>query len=204
MKYVVKRILSWLLMQVVASDIENATLMDSKGRFIKPFHPECKDIDLEVIAIALSRIMRFFGQTKLSVAQHSVNMARIFIWQKQYEQARQALMHELPEVFMGDLATPLKKAFPMHKEIEEALIKKAFNCLGLRYPIATEVHVLDKAIMINEAVEHMPNKEYWHSIGAWVDDELLLFNSGVDFEPWSSEKAYEEFMSTARDLNLIS
>ena len=44
MKHIVKRVLSWLLMKVVASDIENATLMDCKGRFIKPFHPECKDI----------------------------------------------------------------------------------------------------------------------------------------------------------------
>jgi len=51
MKRVVKRILSWLLMKVVASDIENATLMDCKGRFIKPFNPECKEIDLDHCAI---------------------------------------------------------------------------------------------------------------------------------------------------------
>ncbi|AHJ13076.1 hypothetical protein [Sulfurospirillum multivorans] len=203
MKRVVKRILSWLLMKVVASDIENATLMDSKGRFIKPFHPECKDIDLEVIAIALSRIMRFFGQTKLSVAQHCVNMARIFIFLGEIELAKQALLHEIAEAFMGDLASPLKKAFPMYKDIEERLIKKAFGCFGLSYPMAKEVHDLDKEIMIDEAVAHMPNKEHWLGFGEGLDT-ILLRTDVVDFEPWSSEKAKDEFMATAKLLNLIS
>ena len=203
MKRTIKKVLSWLLMKVVAHDIENAMLMDCKGRFIKPFHPECKDIDLEVIAIALSRIMRFFGQTKLSVAQHSVNLARIFIMLGELELAKQALLHEIGEAFMGDLASPLKKAFPMYKDIEERLIKKAFGCFGLSYPMADLVHDLDKDIMINEAVEHMPNAEYWESLGLGID-LCILAEDIADFEPWSSEKAYEEFMKVAQELGLLS
>ncbi len=203
MKRMVIRVLSWLLMKVVASDIENATLMDCKGRFIKPFHPECKDINLEVIAIALSRIMRFFGQTKLSVAQHSVNMARIFIFIGELEYAKQALLHEISEAFMGDLASPLKRAFPMYKDIEERLIKKAFGCFKLSYPMAVEVHELDKEIMINEALAHMPNAEYWERIGLGID-LCILAEDIADFEPWSSEKAYEEFMQVAKELGLLS
>lgn len=203
MKKIAKMMLSWLLMKVVANDIANATLMDSKGRFIKPFNPECKEIDLEVIAIALSRIMRFFGQTKLSVAQHSVNMARIFMFMGEIEFAKQALLHEIAEAFMGDLASPLKRAFPMYKDIEERLIKKAFGCFNLSYPMAKEVHDLDKEIMINEAVEHMPNRDYWAGLGQGLD-LCILAEHIADFKPWSSEKAKDEFMQVAKELGLLS
>jgi len=145
--------------------------------------------------------MRFFGQTKLSVAQHCVNMARIFIMLGELEHAKQALLHEIAEAFMGDLASPLKKAFPMYKDIEERLIKKAFGCFGLSYPIADIVHVLDKDIMINEAVAHMPNQLYWEKFGTGLD---LCIVGVADFEPWSSEKAYEEFMQVAKELGLVS
>lgn len=197
-----KKVLSWLLMKLLAKEIANATLMDSKGRFIQPFNPECKDLDLEVVALALSRIMRFFGQTRLSVAQHSVNMARVFIHLGEHEYAKQALLHEVAEAFMGDLASPLKKAFPMFKEIEESLIKKTFSCYGLSYPMAEQVHALDKAIMINEAIEHMPNGDFWKSLGERVDSRLLR-DAGVELEPWSSENAYKAFMSIANILKLV-
>lgn len=189
-------------MKLLAKEIANATLMDSKGRFIQPFNPECKDIDLEVVALALSRIMRFFGQTRLSVAQHSVNMARIFIHLGENEFAKQALLHEIAEAFMGDLASPLKKAFPIFKQIEESLIKKTFDCYGLSYPMAKSVHDLDKSIMINEAVEHMPNADFWNSLGSKVDGSLLSV-AEVDLEPWGEEEAYRAFMATASILKLI-
>lgn len=196
-------VLSLILLWLAKKDIQNAMLMDGTGRFIQPFHPECKDVNLEVIAIALSRIMRFFGQTKLSVAQHSVNMAKVFIFLEDKENAKQALLHEVAEAFMGDLASPLKKAFPIYKQIEESLIKKVFGCYGLSYPMSKEVHELDKDIMINEATIHMPNQEYWYGLGSGAE-EMLLNKAGVDFEPWSSEKAQHEFVTVARELELLS
>ena len=201
-KRILIKIISSLLMRLLSKYISSATLMDSKGRFIQPFNPGCRDIDLEVVALALSRIKRFFGQTKLSVAQHSVNMARVFIHLGEYEYAKEALLHEIAEAFMGDLASPLKRAFPMFKEIEESLIKKTFDCYGLSYPMAKSVHVLDKSIMINEAVEHMPNADFWNSLGSKVDEKLLQA-AQVDLTPWSDEDAFKEFMTTASILKLV-
>lgn len=80
MKKLLIKIFSISLLRLVRKELHNAMLMDSKGNFIKPFHPTCENINLEVVAIALARIKRFFGQTKLSVAQHSVNMARVFMY----------------------------------------------------------------------------------------------------------------------------
>jgi len=130
-------------------------------------------------------------------------MARIFIFIEENELAKQALLHEIAEAFMGDLASPLKKAFPMYKDIEERLIKKAFGCFNLSYPMAKEVHELDKEIMIDEAFAHMPNGAYWEKQGLGLDLCILTENI-ADFEPWSSEKAKDEFMATAKFLKLIS
>ncbi len=197
-----KRIISRVLLILTIKELASATLMDSKGNFIKPFNPECKTLDLEVVGLALSRIMRFFGQTQLSVAQHSVNMARVFIYRGETELAKQALLHEVSEAFMGDLASPLKRAFPMFKEIEESLIKKTFACYGLSYPMHKEVHVLDKQIVLNEAKVHMPKAGYWSSLGLGVDEETVQ-NAKVDLVAWSSDKAFIEFINTAKALNLL-
>ena len=90
----------------------------------------------------------------------------------------------------------------MFKEIEESLIKKTFDCYGLSYPMAKSVHVLDKSIMINEAVEHMPNADFWNSLGSKVDEKLLQA-AQVDLTPWSDEDAFKEFMTTASILKLV-
>ncbi|WP_294963391.1 hypothetical protein [Sulfurimonas sp.] len=205
MKKLLIKILSISLLWLVRNNLNNAELMDSKGNFIKPFHPDCKSVDLEVVAIALSRIKRFFGQTNLSVAQHSVNMARVFMHFGNMEYAKQALLHEISEAFMGDLASPLKAAFPLFKSIEETLIKKTFSCYGLEYPMAQDVHFLDKQIMIYEALAHMPRKEYWLSLThkEFTDKQIFSFKSIVDLDAWSEEKAFNEFMDTAKTLKLI-
>lgn len=206
MKKLLMMLLSSSLMKLVQSDLQSATLMDSKGNLIRPFNPDCVDIDLEVIAIALARIKRFFGQTKLSVAQHSVNMAKVFIAQGDTENAKQALLHEVSEAFMGDLASPLKKAFPLFKEIEESLIKKTFLCYGLNYPMSKEVHLLDKQIMIHEAIAHMPDEEFWklQPYKEFVNRRIFSTKSIVDLEAWSEDKAFQEFIETARELELIN
>lgn len=198
-----KKITSKLLMILTAKELANATLMDHKGNFVKPFnHLKCNTLDLEVVGLALSGINRFFGQTRFTVAQHSVNMARIFIYQGKTELAKQALLHEVAEAFMGDLASPVKRAFPMFKEIEESLIKKTFGCFDLTYPMHREVHELDHQIMINEAFAHMPRGDFWMSLGDCVKLQLI-FDAEVELELWSSEKAYEEFINTAKQLGLL-
>jgi hypothetical protein len=200
------KILLKLLIKVqlilVKHSLSNALLMDAKGNFIKPFNLGCSSIDLETVALSLSRTKRFFGQTNLSVAQHSINMAKIFIYQGKIEEAKQAILHEVSEAFLGDLVTPLKKAFPLYKEIEELLIKKTFKCHGLRYPISKEVNLLDKQIVINEALYHMPNKEHWLSINKPIDNQLIKA-AGVELDAWSDTRSYIEFLNILTILELL-
>lgn len=196
------KLTSKVLVWMTKKQLSEATLMDSKGNFIRPFDPTCNSLDLEIVGLALSRIMRFFGQTEMSVAQHSVSMAKIFIYLGHTEYAKQALLHEISEAFLGDLVSPLKKAFPIFKEIEESLIKKTFECYDLSYPMAESVHLLDKSIMINEACTHMPNADYWLTLGDAVDAELLE-KADIDMNAWSSQKALQEFIDVAKQLELL-
>jgi len=188
------KIFSKLMVNLVLSDLKEATLLDSKGNFFKPFNPDCETFDLEIVALALSRVKRFFGQTNLSVAQHSVMLAQHFLSRGEHEFAKQALLHEVGEAFMGDLVTPIKKAFPIFKEIEEVIMKKVFQCHDLNYPMSKEVHLADKKIMIDEALALMPRKNHWITLG-----EKL----GVEVIPWSQEEAFEKFMAMANELKLI-
>lgn len=186
-----KKILTKLIYLLIKKELQNAVLMDKKGNFFKPFDPKCTNIDLEVVALALSRVKRFFGQTNYSVAQHSVLLANYFIEKGEMENAKQALLHEVGEAFMGDLVSPIKKAFPLFKLIEESIIEKVFKCYGISYPISLEVDKADKRLMIDEAYALLPNKEHWLSMNSPL---------GVDIEVWSEEESYDEFMYLARTM----
>lgn len=201
MKKQLVRVTSLFLLWLTRKETLGAELMDAKGTFIRPFDPECERLDLETVGLALSRIMRFFGQTKMSVAQHSVNMARIFIAQGEEEFAKQALLHEVSEVFLGDLGSPVKATFPVYKMLEERILQKAFTCYGLDYPMAPAVKHLDSRIMVSEACVHMPKEEYWLSLNEGVSPRLLDA-PGVSLEAWSSEQAFAEFIATAAALGL--
>lgn len=193
LKSIIKKSLTLVTYKLIQRELNNAVLMDVKGNFFKPFNTSCSSIDLEVIALALSRVKRFFGQTDYSVAQHSVLLSKYFLQRGEIEYAKQALLHEVGEAYMGDLVSPIKKAFPIFKMIEESIIKKVFICKNITYPISKEVDLVDKRIMVDEGIALLPNKDYWISL-----NEPL----GLNIEVWSQEKSFNEYMNLAKTLGL--
>ena len=191
MKNYIKKVLTKLIYLLIKEELEKALLMDYKGNFFMPFNPNCRNIDFEVVAISLSRIKRFFGQTNYSVAQHSVLLAKYFIEKGELENAKQALLHEIGEAFMGDLVSPIKRAFPLFKLVEESIIEKVFKCYSISYPISKEVNNADKQIMVDEAIALLPNKDYWLSLNTQL---------GIKIEVWSEEKSFQEFMFLSKKL----
>lgn len=189
----IMKILSYAMFPIVLLVLRDVELADEKGNFVKPFAKGCDNVDMEGIALSLSRLKRFFGRTRLSVAQHCVNIAKVFLYQGKVTQAKQALLHESSEAFMGDLVTPVKKLIFIFKLLEGVINKKVFRCYDLSYPVCDEVEKLDKSIVYNEAIVNMGNREHWLSFGKKCDDAFLL-ECGVDLEPWSEEKAYKEFI----------
>ena len=85
-----------------------------RGVIEDPFDVKVEDFDLGMISRSLSRQCRFngHGNAFISVAEHSVNVS----YEVSPENAFVALMHDAPEMFVGDLHSEIKDA--MHKRGE--------------------------------------------------------------------------------------
>jgi hypothetical protein len=143
-----------------------AKLMNSTGDIVDIFSLKTEDITSEVIILGSLRINRFLGQTSYAypVAAHLIGG----YWYLKDIGAPEALkkqwlIHEAFESYSGvDLPSPLKATLPLYKEAEDkalALIAKVF---GVDPAESSEVKALDRAIMVAEALELMPNKGYWN------------------------------------------
>lgn len=99
------------------------------GRKIDLRNPTEDSIDINDIANSLSKLCRFNGQTNrfYSVAQHSVLVSKLV----EPEYAREALMHDSPEAYIGDVTSPLKyllgSAYTSLERNFELVIAHKFN-----------------------------------------------------------------------------
>ena len=135
------------------------------GRKLDILSPSPFDIEIEDIALGLSRVTRWNGQTTgkypYSVAQHSILVEEIFNIEypeldKKWNLA--ALLHDAPEYVIGDLITPFKYALNnSYRYVEDNLMKAIFIRFGLPaiLPIRIEAKIkkIDKALAWLEAIE---------------------------------------------------
>ncbi len=141
------------------------------GRKLDILSPSPFDIEIEDIALGLSRVTRWNGQTigthAYSVAQHSVLVEEFFnieypdldkIWNLA------ALLHDAPEYVIGDLITPFKYALNnSYRFVEDNLMKAIFIRFGLPAVlpknIESKIKKIDKALAWFEAVDLAGYKE---------------------------------------------
>lgn len=109
---------------------EDQTLCTVGGRTLSLLRPDPALIDIGDIAHALALTCRFGGHARqfYSVAQHSVlvsrNVAPVI--------AKEALLHDAAEAYLGDIIRPLKHLLPDYQAIEhtwEHAIATAFDLL---------------------------------------------------------------------------
>ena len=141
------------------------------GRKLDILSPSPFDIEIEDIALGLSRVTRWNGQTTgkhpYSVAQHSVLVEKIFNIEypnlnKKWNLA--ALLHDAPEYVIGDLITPFKYALNnSYRFVEDNLMKAIFLRFGLPAilpkHIESKIKKIDKALAWLEAVDLANYKE---------------------------------------------
>ena len=141
------------------------------GRKLDILSPSPFDIEIEDIALGLSRVTRWNGQTTgkypYSVAQHSVLVEEIFNLEypnlnKKWNLA--ALLHDAPEYVIGDLITPFKYALNnSYRFVEDNLMKAIYLRFGLpallpRH-IESKIKKIDKSLAWFEAVDLAGYKE---------------------------------------------
>jgi hypothetical protein len=110
------------------------------GRVIDFLEPDPEQIHLDDIAVSLARQPRFTGQTirPWSVAQHSLLVAHLVV----PSQRLHALLHDAPEAFTCDAASPFKLAMrqlaglgnPSHYDILE---ERLWRAICRRYDIVS-------------------------------------------------------------------
>lgn len=171
--------------------LPGAPIMLASGEVINLTLPDPELIRIEDIALALSRICRFAGQTFrfYSVAEHCVMVSR----RVPPEAALAALLHDASEAYLGDVTRPLKALLPDYRRIEsyfEQAIDIAFDIDSRQY--RHEIKKADIDMGIIEAHRLMPkNTKYWGT----APDDLRQ-----PVEGWAPAEARRRFLERFREL----
>ncbi len=161
--------------------------------------PRPGDIHRADIAHALANTCRYGGHTSefYSVAEHCVLMADWafdfhgpdHVYNNKQEFARECLLHDAAEAYVGDLVSGVKRLVPGFQELEDRfdrVIRQAFGLGPCRW--SAEVKEADTRILVDEAVRLMTTKGARWKI---LEDVRSL---GVEIKCWKPDQARDEFL----------
>ncbi|WP_425065097.1 phosphohydrolase [Reyranella sp.] len=171
-------------------------MMTYTGRKFFPLDPRPEDIDLRDIGWGLAHQCRYNGHGRFfySVAEHSVLLSNHF---GQGMLAREALLHDAAEAYIGDVIRPLKRSLPQFVEIEAKLERVIFKRFNLPATLRGEIKAADTSILTDER-NRLFDAEVCEAHGWTVRDRL-----GVPIDGWSPTAAYGMFMQRALALGLL-
>lgn len=165
----------------------------STGIEFWPLDPRPDEIQIEDIAHALANVCRFGGHVRAfySVAQHSVLVARYVIDRRLPDggvAAKQALLHDAAEAYIGDMVRPLKRQLPDYKEAENLI----WQAIAVRFGLPSKLHPLvkeaDEVLVATEAFALMPRA----SVLRWMNAGLA--SQTIKVKPMSPRDAKEAFL----------
>lgn len=175
-----------------------------KGRRVWPIDPWPGDADIDEIAHALSNICRFGGHTKVfySVAQHSVHVARC-VEETHPDLALEALFHDAPEAYLGDVIRPLKRGggvTPDYFEAEKGWGRVIAEMLGLDPAVLANIHptvkVADDRVLLAERRDLMSNTEHRHE---WRERAYPPWEEKiVPMDPFTAERFFNNELKKLR------
>lgn len=176
------------------------------------FDFKAENINIHAIGRSLSNQCRYNGSTNgfYSVAQHCVRMAEsAYLSYGDVRLALAILLHDATECYVSDIPYTLKRELPDHiKQIEKDIEKVIFSHFGVEeYFDSKLIKFIDTQICndelefllgqqigidkyLNEKLRGMGNDE-WSRGGIHPYEKPLMF----EFDYWSPEKAYEQFIS---------
>jgi hypothetical protein len=101
------------------------------GKYVDPMDLKPEDIDIEDIAHHLACVNRYTGASPfpMSVAQHSVWVSENVGDDLDLQLA--GLLHDAPEAYINDLASPMKHKIPMYVEADVRASAVVFAVFGL-------------------------------------------------------------------------
>lgn len=185
------------------------------GTRFYPLGPQPEHVHLSDIAHALARINRYNGHIKLehySVAEHSALMATWMLGTYGCPLlAYQALFHDAPEAYIGDMVRPLKREMPAFVAAEEPVwraVVQAFPILqtagnkqcqlpeGRYYELDPRVKEADNRILVDERAQVMAP-----SGNPWGIDHMEPL--GIHIQGLRPMLAEADFLSVERTLRAM-
>lgn len=178
------------------------------GRRLDILSPSPFDIEIEDIALGLSRVVRWNGQTigehGYSVVQHSIMVAELVATDNPGIQVKcvlAALLHDAPEYVTADLVTPFKAAVgDAYRELEErvALAVHAAFKLPAILPVTWQdaIASADKMAAYIEAVQLAGFDEAEARQITGVRRQM----PDVSIEAWDGATARRAFLAVYEDL----
>lgn len=131
----------------------NGYIMTYTGRHFTLKGNDPKEICIEDIAVALSKICRFTGHIKrneiYSVAQHSIIVSKL-AEAVNPKYALIGLLHDATEAYLGDVASPLKAILPEYKELEEKVWERIANKFRLQIEMPGAIKKADRQALYLE------------------------------------------------------
>jgi hypothetical protein len=121
------------------------------------FHPSIKEVSLYDVAHSLSLLCRFNGHTPFlyTVGAHSIIGS--YVCEPIF--AKDFLMHDSTESFIGDMATPLKREMSEFKKVENNIYKTIAEKFKVSNPLPKEIKEMDKLMFMMEWVYLMSGKK---------------------------------------------
>ncbi len=142
-------------------------------------YPDPAMINMDAIALSLSRIVRFSGQTKfaISVAQHCIWCMKSAMVPYCLHTQLYALLHDAPEAFTGDITSPVQRMLwiscPL-RWIQEDILKAIYQHLGVALPspaIMNRVDEIDR--------DQCEKEMLCDPLLVWSDDSEVKYKSYV-------------------------
>ncbi len=159
---------------------------DAKHTNILDFDPSI--FTLEDYAKKLSRLNRYLGDTKLAynVAQHSVIGANALLMCGLVNEAKAFMCHDMSECITNDLSPILKSYIgDKYSDLEKTISNKIYKHFEIPLPVSPLIKAIDK------------------NLASYEISILLKSDLGFDFDYWSEEKSYCQFLFTWEAINTM-
>lgn len=174
--------------------IQGPTILLHSGTYFNFLNPEAADITIQDVAQGLSHICRFTGQLQkfYSVGQHSVHCSYLV----PPEDAYAALMHDMAEAVIGDVAKPLKQILPDYQALEEKIEAALFKKFKVPNPLPPSVKKADLIMLRTE------KEQLRQCMDEWITD---LGVEAADFKipSWLPWEARNMFMMRYQELRPV-
>lgn len=179
------------------------------GRRLDLIDPHSIDIEIEDIALGLSRLARWNGQTSgehaFSVAQHSLLVEEFLVTinnNASISDRLSALLHDASEYVIGDMISPFKTVLGVdYRRFEDQLEQSIRIRFGLTAQMSAELKK-----QIKQADRLSAHSEAVHLAGFLPSEAILYFGPApkgpmIEIKPLSARDAENAFLD--RFLNLI-